>query len=763
MAREHRYVGKNVIRRDAEDIVTGRAKYVNDLNFPDLLIGKVFRSSEPHAVIKSIDKTAALKVPGVKAVLTWEDVPDWKTGVPEVTRVLDKKVRFTGDAVALIAAETEEAADEALSLIKVEYEKLPPVYDVEEALKPESPDLYDEIKNNLLPSVDPFFGPDCLSDLIMGDVESGFSEADVIVKDTFSYENIPNPIPAEQPGVIAKWEESSGGAPESVTLWVSNQFPHLNRMILRSIMRKVDVRIIGNHCGGSFGTKLMSWQVQCYAALLSRAALKPVKMIYSKEEHIAAFVLRPGSRLRAKVGMKKDGTVTAVSGDWFVDTGYYSKTTQLQVAVGCGEAQIAVKSKNWNLKTNIVCTNRNASGIVRGFGGQELKCCLFPLLSRAMEKLDINPFDFFKKNFIRPGDGYYWRDGVWYTYRGIDFTKAIDAGAEKFGWNEKWKGWLKPASVNGVLRTGVGMGIHGNADVGEDVSEAYVRIHPNGGAVLFSGVSEHGTGQVSNFMKMVADVLRIPFEKVTKSPTDSLVNPNEFGPAGSRGTYAIGSAVINAAEDARNKLFEELAPKLDAKPQELDTEDGFVFVKDDPDRKLHWSKMGYDRSITGFGVFEPDFTLSNCMISFVEVEVNMETGQTRLLKVVNSTDVGMVIDPPGLKGQLYSCLGSSGIDSALFEETVLDPYTGHILNANLIDYKWRTSLELPPIENVVFETPMDSHCFHAVGVGEIATSPGPSAVLMAVSNATGSWIHEYPVTPERLLKIISEKTQKQDR
>ncbi len=752
MGSEFRYIGKNVVRRDAVDIVTGSAKYVNDLKFHDLLIGKVFRSSEPHAIIKSIEKSRAEKVPGVMAVLTWKDVPDWKTGVPDYTRILDKKVRFAGDAVALIAATSEEAADEALSLIQVEYENLPPVYDVEDALEAGSPKLYDELDSNLFPSVDPFFGPKCLSNIMLGDVAEGFSEADVIVEDTFSYENIPNPIPAEPPGVIALWEE-----PDSVTVWVSNQFPHINRMILRSIMKKVEVRVLGNQCGGSFGTKLMSWQVQCYAALLSRAAKRPVKMIYSKEEHIAAFVLRLGSRLRAKVGMKKDGTVTAVSGNWFINTGYYSKTTQLQVAVACGEAQIAVKSKNWNLQTSVVCTNRNASGIVRGFGGQELKCCLFPLLSKAMARLDISPLDFFRKNFIKPGESYYWRDGVQYIYRGIDFTKAIDSGAEKFGWDKKWKGWLKPTSSEGVLRRGVGMGIHGNADVGEDVSEAYVRIHPNGSAILFSGVSEHGTGQVSNYLKMIADILKIPLEKVTKGPTDSLVNPNEFGPAGSRGTYAIGSAIINAAEDAKKRLFEELAPGLDAVPEDLDTEDGIVFVRDDPDRKIPWSKIGYDRSITGVGVFEPDFTLSNCMISFVEVEVNMETGQTRLVKVVNSTDVGMVIDPPGLRGQMNGCLGASGIDSALFEETVLDTHTGCILNANLIDYKWRTSLELPEIENVMLETPIDSHCFHAVGVGEIATSPGPSAVLMAVSNAIGHWLHEYPATPERLLKITGSK------
>jgi CO/xanthine dehydrogenase Mo-binding subunit len=304
------------------------------------------------------------------------------------------------------------------------------------------------------------------------------------------------------------------------------------------------------------------------------------------------------------------------------------------------------------------------------------------------------------------------------------------------------------------MRRGVGVGVHGNADIGEDASEAYVRLHPDGTAMLFSCVTEHGTGQRSNFIKMVAEVLQLPLHNVTVSPADSLINPYEFGPAGSRGTYAIGTAAIRAAEDAKHKLFELIAPLLAAQPEELETSDGIVFVKNHPEQEIPWRAMSIDRTITGFGRFEPDYTLSNCMMTFVEVEVDTETGKVTLTNVVNTTDVGQIIDPPGLEGQLNGCLGSGGIDSAVFEETILDHNTGHILNANLIDYKWRTFPELPPITNVVSETPFPSHRFHAVGVGEIATSPGPSAVLMAVSNAIGQWLHEYPATPERVLAAL---------
>jgi len=746
----YRYIGRATPRRDGTEIVTGSARYLNDLKMADMLHGKVLRSPHPHALIMRIDKREAESLPGVRAVLTWEDVPEWRGGTPRNTRILDRKVRFVGDAVALVAATTEAIASQALGLIQVDYEVLPAVFDPEEALKPDAPQLYQAYPGNVVTPGTPFFGPKSLKEVVMGDMGKGLAEADVVTEGTFSYENLPNPLPPEPPGAIALWEE-----PNKVTLWVSNQASYMDTVTLFHVTnREVEARTIGGPCGGSFGSKFMSWQVQCHAALLSRATGRPVKLVLTKEEHLATFTMRPASRMKARVGMKRDGTVTSVSGRWLIDTGYYSMTTQAQVAVGCGEVQIMIRCANWDLKPVIVCTNRNASGIVRGFGGQELKCILIPLLSLAMEKLDIDPFAFLKKNYVKPGDGYFWRDGIWYTYRGVDYSQAMDRGAQLFGWKEKWKGWLKPTSVEGARRRGVGVGVHGNADIGEDASEAYVRLHPDGRAVVFSCMTEHGTGQRSNLTKMAAEVLQLPLENVSMGPSDSLINPYEFGPAGSRGTYAIGTAVIRAAEDAKIKLFELFAPKLRATPEELDTADGVVFVKSDHERQKPWKAMSVDRTIMGFGRFEPDYSLSNCMMTFVEVEVDTETGKVDLINVVNATDVGQIIDPQGLEGQLNGCLGSGGIDSALFEETVVDHAMGHILDANLVDYKWRTFKELPPIGNVVLETPFPSHRFHAVGVGEVATSPGPSAVLMAVSNAIGRWLHQYPVTPERVLHAL---------
>jgi len=753
MTEDYRFIGKKTPRKDAKQIVTGSAPFLGDLKMHGLLHGKVLRSPHPHAFIKKVDKSKALALPGVKAVLTYEDVPDWKGGTPRLVRVLDRRVRFVGDGVALIAATTERIAETARNLIDVEYEVLPAVLDAEEALQPGAPQLYEEFPQNIVTPGAPFFGPKNLKEVAMGNVAEGFQEADAITEGTFGYENLPSPIPPESPGAIALWEE-----PNRLSLWVTTQGPYMDKVLLWHIMgRKVELRTFGGHCGGSYGSKQVSWLVQCYAALLSRATGRPVKLVYTKEEHMAAFIVRPSSRIKARVGMRKDGTITAVAGTWLIDTGYYTTMTQSEVAVGCGEVQIAVRCPNWDLKPVIVCTNRNASGPVRGFGGQELKSALIPLLGLAMEKLDLDPFEVLKKNFVKPGQGYYWRDGLWYTYRGVDYSAAMDKGARVFGWKEKWKGWRTPTAINGTKRRGIGVGAHGNADIGEDASEAHIRLHPDGTAVLFSCLAEPGTGQTTNHLKFAAEMLQTPLERISLAPADSTINPYEFGAAGSRGTYAIGTAVINAAEDALQKLFALAAPLLDADVTELETRDGMIFSRRKPDKMIPWkAAMGVDRTLIGCGRFEPDYSLTNCMMSFVEVEVDTDTGKVNLVRVVNATDVGTIIDPPGLEGQMNGCLGSAGIDTAIFEETILDRSSGHIVNANMIDYKWRTFTEMPEIDNVVLETPFPTHRFHAVGVGEIATSPGPSAVLMAVSNAIGTWLHQYPLTPDRVLQALGK-------
>jgi len=752
LGKDYRYIGKPMRRRDGEEIVTGSAQFLDDLKFRNLLSGRVLRSPHAHARIQSIDKSKAEALPGVRAVVTWEDIPDWRGGTPRNVRVLDKKVRYVGDAVALVAAESDRVAEEALRLIDVEYEVLPAVFDIDAALKPDAPLIYEELQSNILPGGTPIYGPKCLKGIVHGDIEKAFEEADVVCEGTAGFENIPNALPPEPPGAIAIWEP-----PDRATVYGSSQAPYMDKVSLYHVFnRELDIRCIGHHVGGSFGTKIMCWQVQAYAIILARATGRPVKVVFSKEEQMTSFTLRVGSRIEAKIGLKKDGTITGIQGTWYVDSGYYSFTTQCQVAVGLAEFMLFAQCPHWDIQANVVATNRNASGATRGFGGQELNSSFMPVLSLGMAKASLDPFEVIKKNFVKPGGAYFWRNGEWYDYRGIDFSNAMDRGAERFGWKDKWKGWLQPSAADGRLRRGIGVGIHGNADIGEDTAEAYVQLDFQGRATIFLCAVEHGTGQKSNYTRLAAEVLGIPPERVAMTPADTLVTPFEFGPVGSRGTYAIGSAVIRAAEDARRQLLEIAAAKLGVAPENLDTADGVVFVKNRPDTKVRWSVLGLDRTILGYGRFEQDFTMCNCFMSFVEIEVDTETGKTRLVRVVNATDIGQIIDPPGLENQMNACWGSAGIDGALMEETILDRKTGTILNANLMDYFWRPFSEIPDVENVILETPFPSTRFHAVGIAEITNAPGPAAVLMAVSNAIGKWLFEYPVTPDRILEALSK-------
>jgi len=762
MAKEYRHIGKATRRLDAEEIVTGEAKFIDDLKLPNMLFGRVLRSPYPHANIKKVDVSRAEKLPGVAAILTYKNAPDWRGNFPgSVTDVLSNKVYFVGDAVALVAANTVGIAEEALELIDVEYEQLPAVYGVEEAMKPDAPQLYPECTGNVASRI-PFSPsrPGLLDELVVGNIEEGLEEADFIAEGKYAYENNPNPLPPEPPGVIARWQ-----GPNKLTIWASTQCPHFVRSRIKSAigLATLNVRVLGMQCGGGYGTKICPIQPILFATALAKAAGKgrAVKIIYTKEEQFTAFVIRFGSRISGKVGIKKDGAVTAFSGDWLVSPGYCARATQAQIAVGLGEAQVMLRCDNWNIQPHIVYTNRTASAEIRGFGGQELKSAFIPMLTLAMEKADIDPVDFFKKNFVKAGDRYYWKDRKWWTYRGVDFSKAIEQGADIFRWKEKWKGWGKPTTVNGAKRVGVGCGVHGNPDVGENRSEAYVRLLSEGRAVLHVDVSEPGGGQRSNVRKMVAEVLNLPLDAVDVTPLDTLVNPWNLGLTGSRGTYAVGSAVTRAAADAKQKLLMMAAPKLGVNPEELDTEDGIIYVKKDPEKRLRWldamssSMMGHD-TITGIGAFKSNYSLSNFFMTFVEVEVDVELGETKLLRVVGATDVGQIIDPLSLENQLHGALGSAGLDSALFEETVIDKNTGHMLGGNMIDYKWRTFIDLPEFQNVVLETSMPSHIFHAVGVGEIATSPGPSAVLMAVSNAIGRRVKDYPATPDRILNALEK-------
>lgn len=750
---EYQYIGKHVNRIDGNAIVTGRIQFIDDIRLPGMLIGKVLRSPYAHANILRINTEKAESLPGVKAVLTYETAPDWMCGLPHHRRVLDRRLRFVGDSVALVAATSAEIADEALKLIEVEYEELPFVLDCEEALEDGAPQLYDQFDHNEITPTTPF-SKEPFKRIERGNVEKGFAESDFIEEGYYCYDKFPHPLPPECPGVIAKWT-----GPRALTLWYNGSAPHLQKINTESSIPDTAVRVISVHSGGSYGSKQLIPLLALQAAALSKVTNRPVKIMMDKKDHFHSYEIRMGSRIRGKVGMRRDGIINAIQGVWYIDSGMSSTYAQAQIAVGLGEAQVFLgKCKNWDLDSKLIATNHIPAAPIRGFGGQELKSALIPLVNMVIRKAGYDPVEIYKKNFVAKGDGYIWRDYKWWDVHSVDFAPCIDEAAKKFGWKDKWKGWEVPTSVAGNKAIGVGVGVHGNADIGEDPTEAFVKLHMFGSVTVECCIGESGMAQRHAAQKMVAEIMKVPFETVQVVEADTHFTPYDAGLIGSRGTITIGTACVRAAEDARNKLLGMASKMLHLPVEELDTENYMVFPKNNPYMRMPWIAVSGtpEMTITGEGVYKQNFDKPNFAIYFAEVEVDLDTGEAKLISAQEGTDVGQIIDPINLKMQMEGSFGAAGADTALFEEEIIDKHNGRIMNGNMIDYKWRTFNEFPKFDTVILESQFDSKAFHALGFGEISGSPAPAAILMAISNAIGVEVTEYPATPDVILRALGK-------
>ena len=761
---EYRHIGKVRRRQDGRAIVTGKAVYCDDIKIPNVLYMKVLRCPYPHAEIVSIDTSKAEAMPGVKSVMTYKNAPAWKTGVPAHRPAMDQHLRFTGDVVATVSAVSNDIAEEALELIEVEYKQLTPVYDVEEAIKPGAPEVYraeDNIEskgyhyeNNCLPPGSYFEGNDPPFYYIReGDVEKGFEESDVVVEGKVSYDKPSFPGAPEVPFIAARWEDDS-----HVTVWASSQGPN---MVAKPLGLTIGAHIstITPNVGGSYGNKDSLSYTSMLVVAASKVAGAAVKFNMTKEEHLLTYERRLSNKFIGKIGVKKDGMIHAIKGDWLVSTGVGSELTQGQVAEGLGELNLVLnQTPNWDVTAKVVVSNLTPVGIARGFGGQELKSCALHLLNRALKQIDMDPVTVFKKNFCKAGDEYYWRTGHKYSNPVIDYTKCFDVAAEKFGWYRKWKGWGKPTRVEGNKAYGVGFSLHSSGDPQSDETFAYVRLE-NDQVTVHCVISECGNGERLAIAKVAAEVLNVPMEAVTVVQADNGTNPADFGLAGSRGTITGGAAVGRAAAEARKKLLEEAAPVMGCSPEELDTKDMMIFKKDDPSNRIPWLRIcPLYYSITGTGGIEGDFNHNNCVMIFVEVEVDLDTGLVKVVDVLGASDVGQIVNPIELKMQFEGGLGSAGLDTAQLEAHVLDPVLGRIMTHNLIDYKWRPFNELPHFDTSILESQFPTaHPFGAIGIGEITGAGGPPAVLMAIENAIGgAEINEYPATPDRILKALGK-------
>lgn len=762
MSQDYKVVGKEIKRIIADDIVTGKAIFTDDLQVTGMIYGKVLRSPYPHARITRIDTAQAKARDGVHAVLTYKDIPDNMYITNRMTpaphyRPLNQVVRYVGDPVALVAADTEELALEAMELIEVEYEQLPAVFTIGEALAEGAPQLYEEFPGNIAPPIFP--GLDDL-DFEVGDPEAGFAQADIIVEMDGEIKSGQNAMPAEAPVCIAEWHD------DMVTIYGSFAAPsNCQTYVAASLDIPYErIRMVAPCVGGSFGSKLFTGNVQppVYAALMAKAAGRPVMFTYTKEEHFACHQTRMCTKSHVRLGVNKEGYATAIEMTQYADAGVCASTQENMLSVGTASLPLLCKTDNKRYKGTVVLTNKVPSGSFRGYGYMESSALVNRAIMRACIGLELDPVDYYEKNVLRHGERYYNalnQKEPWQYNASPDWKDTIHAAAEGFGWSSRFKGWGKPSSVNGSRRRGVGMGLSGHSDIGGMASNTNVTMTSAGGVMIQTVMTEFGSGVRDVYRKIVAEELCLPVDRVRVSISDTSSAPLDFGSIASRSTYAGGISALRAAKDLKRNMFQLASERLGIPADDWGFGGGMLYRLSNPEEKhdLH-EILIYPDSLSGAGHWPGIDNATIMHVQFVEVEVDTDTGLIEITDHFGGSDAGTIMNPRAAYNQLTSFF--PGLDVAIREETVWDRWDYRVLNPNLIEYKARTFNEAPPHDHVCLESTKGRESdfpFGAMGIGEPIISPAGPAITMAVYNACGIELEEYPYLPAKVLAALKEK------
>jgi len=749
--KKYRYVGNPVPRVDAKGKVTGKLKYLSDYYKEDMLVGMVLRSEYPHAKIKSIDIEKAKSMNGVHAVLTYKDVPGlnrFGIAIPDMPVLCEDKVRYMGDAVALVAAETEAIALKALKAIKVDYEELPGVFDPEEAISEDAPQVHE--KGNLLHS--------CV--LKKGDIEQGLKEADVCVSQTFYTQLFEHAFLETESG-FAEYDEKSG----ILTVGVGSQYVYRDQLqIARAMdMPPQKIRVIGSPCGGAFGGK-DEITIQIYLALLTYYTKRPVRMVLSREESIVSGTKRHPFKLEFTVGAKKDGRLTALKLRAVSDTGAYASLGGPVLNLALETAPGPYKIPHTYLEGYAVYTNNGFSGAFRGFGGTQACFGMEICLDMLAEKLNMDKIEFRKINAIKRFD-----------ISGIDHKITTSVGIKetldvvknhklyknrnilKETIEKKYKGRFKYGF--GVASEwhacGLGAGL-------PDFAEAVIELANEGKFLLKQGGIEIGQGNLTAYTQMAFEILNVPIDNTEILHGDTYRTPDSGTVTASRSIYAIGNACCLAALDLKSKIEEFIKKKFSEAPEFAY---GYLKVKD---KKLSYAelfRMAKEDKVTLIGtgnfihpVSDKDYGdgLPHWIYTYITqaagVLVDTKTGEIRVVHVLSVPDVGKAINPQGVEGQ-----SEGGVVMAmgyvLFEEVKLDK--GRFLNPDFSTYILPVSKDIPEIETIIVESYEDTHQFGAKGVGEAVTVPIAPAIVNAIYDAIGIRFNKIPIYPEHVFEKLN--------
>jgi CO/xanthine dehydrogenase Mo-binding subunit len=725
-------VGKRVPRLDGPEKVTGRAQFGADMTLPGMVHAAVLRSPHPHAEIRRIRTDAAEAMPGVLAVITGRDFPRGDAeGVPPLAR---GKVRYRGEAVAAVAAETLEQAAAALSKVAVDYRPLPLVPDVRRAIAPDAVRVHDESEDPNLPNVAG------VAEIKRGDVEAGFAESDRIFEDTFE-------TPWVHQGYIEPHVSLAEANPGSgqVTIWTSTQAQFNQRSDIAQVLGlpMTKVRVVGLPVGGAFGGKIPLC-VEPVAAELARRCGRPVKLVVSRRDEFVASRPCGAAVMELKTGVKSDGRLVALEARLLFDTGGYRGA---QHGTGAGLVQGPYRFPHLAVWSASVYTNKAPAGPRRALAAPHVHFAIESQLDIIAHALDIDPLELRAKNAVRAGDPITGDLGMPFTI----VEKVVRAAGERAGWQGR-----KSGPVRGT-RKSRGWGIAaGHWTVWAGGSGATVQVNEDGTVSVLTGAINL-TGTDTSFAQIAAECFGIPVSQVIVHQGDTDTAPRNDGSWNSRITFGVGEAVRRASEDAKRQLAESLAEELDVAADDIEVAGGRVRAKGKRTSLTLAEAAGraaeYRGAIVGRGaladLWPPGVPIS---AQVAEVEVDRETGEVEVKRLVCAQDVGLAINPMSVEGQIEGA-ASQGIGYALSEEYVYDE-GGQLLNDNFMDFRMPTSLDHPEFEIALIEERKDQGPFGAKGVGEPPLIPTAPAIANAVYDAVGVRIRRLPITPERIVREL---------
>ena len=754
--------------------VTGAVNYAPDLLLARMLYAKALRSPYPHATIRRIDTTKAEKFPGVVAVVTRDDLnglnPYFGPVVDDQPVLATERVRHVGEVIALVAAESREIAEEALDLIDVEYQELPAVFAILEAVKPDAPVLHAQRQETTAGVHREEFNFQVGGNICSvyhvedGDIKRGFQEADEIIENTYT-------LPPVQHGHIephaatAYWEPSG-----KLVLNTATQNPSGVQEQLAQIFKLSEnqVRVIVPLVGGGYGGKTHA-RLEPALALLARKARRPVQWVLTRDE-VFLTGRRYGAVVKIKTGFTHDGRIVARQVEAFYEIGAYALNGPVNAKTGCYVASGPYNIPNRSLTTYSVYTNLPPTGPFRGVGVSHVCWAYESEMDDIARRLAIDPLELRQKHLVKEGDVFVTGEKL----VSVGIAECLRRTAEAIGWQGKAE-QAKPADGKTLVR-GKGLAVTIKSTTTPTTSSANVRLNADGSAVLLTSSVEMGQGLLTSLAQIVGEELGLAFDRVTVSSPDTDITPYDKSSSSSRTTFHMGHAALKAAQEIKNQLLEVAAKKLEARADDLELSEGAVSVRGAPDKKMSIAEIfkarfgstvgsmfgGYcfksDGGLdpkTGKGKAAAFWFFSACG---AEVEVDIETGKVRVLNTVTAVDAGKAIHPKQCGMQNEGSL-LSGMGSALFEEMVYD--NGQPINSNFLEYML-PSLEDHPggFLSILVETPHPDGPFGAKGVGEAALPPVAPAIGNAIANALGgARIRDLPIKPDKIVAALEAERE----